>query len=69
MPNTGTLLAACTAACMPPSSNTAAYWAAYCEREETAGYTSLDLSVDNLAMARDGVMVAEGRTFRRGRSI
>ena len=49
--------------------DTAAYWAAYCEMEENAGYTSVDLSVNNLSMMKEGVMIAEGQTIRIGRSI
>ena len=40
--------------------DTAAYWAAYCDMDEDQGYTSLDLSVTNLGMAR---------AIRAGRSI
>ena len=40
--------------------DTAAYWAAYCDMDEDQGYTSLDLSVTNLGMAR---------VIRAGRSI
>ena len=49
--------------------DTAAYWAAYCDMDEDQGYTSLDLSVTNLGMARAGTLVAEGRVIRAGRSI
>ena len=49
--------------------DTAAYWAAYCDMDEDQGYTSLDLSVTNLGMARSGTLVAEGRVIRAGRSI
>ena len=46
--------------------DTAAYWAAYCDMDEDQGYTSLDLSVTNLGMARAGTLVAEGRVIRAG---
>ena len=49
--------------------DTAAYWAAYCDQEEGAGFTSLDLSVTNLAMARSGKLTARARAVKEGRSI
>ncbi len=49
--------------------DTAAYWAVYGDIEENAGLTSLDLSVDNLAAASSGLLVAEGRRIKAGRSI
>lgn len=45
----------------------AAYWAAYGGVGESAGYT--DLSVSNLAMAREGRIIVEGRALKQGRSI
>lgn len=47
----------------------AAYWAAYGGVEESAGYTTIDLSVSNLAMAREGRIIVEGRALKQGRSI
>ena len=49
--------------------DTVAYWAAYCELDESAGLTSLDVSVDFLAMASSGLILAEGRATKVGRSI
>lgn len=49
--------------------DTVAYWAAYCQMPADQGYTSLDLAVTNLAMARTGTLTAEGRVLRTGRSI
>ena len=49
--------------------DTAAYWSVYCETEEEAGYTTLDLSVNNLAMIREGRIVVEGKAIKIGRSI
>ena len=49
--------------------DTAAYWAAYCDMEEDAGYTSMDLCVNNLAMLKGGCILAEGRRIKSGRNI
>lgn len=49
--------------------DTAAYWAVYCELEEDAGLISLDLNVDNLATAKDGRLIVEGKRIKIGRSI
>ena len=49
--------------------DTVAYWAAYCELDENAGCTSLDVSVDFLAMASSGLILAEGRAVKVGRSM
>ncbi len=49
--------------------DTAAYWAAYCELDEDAGYTSIDVSVNNLSMIDTGVITVEGRSIKIGKSI
>ena len=49
--------------------DTAAYLSVYCGLDEAAGYTTLDLSVNNLSMAREGRIIAEGRSIKVGRSI
>lgn len=49
--------------------DTAAYWAVYCELEEDDGLISLDLKVDNLATAKDGKLIVEGKRIKVGRSI
>jgi len=48
--------------------DTAAYWSAYCELGENIGYTSIDLSVNNLSMVREGKIFVEGRSIKIGRS-
>jgi uncharacterized protein (TIGR00369 family) len=49
--------------------DTAAYWSVYCELDEDAGYTSLDVSVNNLSMINDGIITVEGRSIKIGKSI
>ena len=49
--------------------DTTAYWAAYCELDEGVGYTSLDVSVSNLAMVKTGKLTACGASIKIGRSI
>ncbi|HIV19844.1 MAG TPA: PaaI family thioesterase [Candidatus Merdivicinus intestinigallinarum] len=49
--------------------DTAAYWAAYCGMDEDAGFTSIDLSVSNLAMVQTGLITAEGHAIKTGRSL
>ena len=49
--------------------DTATYLSAYCELDEVAGYTTLDLTVNNLSMVREGRIIAEGRSIKVGRSI
>ena len=49
--------------------DSAAYMAIYCEQDENTGYTTLDLSINNLAMVRDGKLIAEGKTIKIGHSI
>ena len=48
--------------------DTAAYWAAYCDMDENAAYTSMDVCVNNLSMMKEGTLIAEGRTIKCGRS-
>lgn len=52
-----------------PLIDTAAYWAAYCGMDENAGYTSVDVCVNNLSMMKEGTLIAEGRTIKCGRNI
>lgn len=47
----------------------AAYWATYCDRDEDAGCTTLDLSVNNLSMAREGKLTVVARAVKEGRSV
>ena len=49
--------------------DTAAYWSVYCDLDEQAGYTTIDLSVNNLSMIREGRILVEGRAIKTGRSI
>ncbi len=49
--------------------DTAAYWAVYGDMAEDAGLISIDVKVDNLAPAREGRIVAEGKRIKAGRSI
>lgn len=47
----------------------ATYWAAYCNLEEGMGFTTLDISVNNLSMARSGKLTVEASAIKEGRSI
>ncbi len=49
--------------------DTAAYWAVYCELEETAGFVSIDLKIDYLAPTSGGLIIARGRSIKVGRSM
>lgn len=49
--------------------DTAAYWAVYCQVDESAGFTSIDLSVNNLSMVNSGKIIVEGRSLKVGRSL
>ena len=49
--------------------DTVTYWAAYCDMDEEAGFTTLDVSVTNLAMAKEGKLTAVATAIKQGRSI
>ena len=49
--------------------DSAAYWAAYSNKDEESGFTSLDLSVTNLAMAYSGKLTATATAIKEGRSV
>ena len=49
--------------------DTAAYWSIYCELDDHVGYTSIDLSINNLYMIREGKIIVEGKSIKTGRSI
>jgi uncharacterized protein (TIGR00369 family) len=49
--------------------DTAAYWAVYCDVEENAGFISLDVQVDMLSAVKDGLLIAEGKRIKAGKSI
>ena len=52
-----------------PKVDTAAYWAAYCDIDENTGLISLDVTVDNLAPVKEGILLVEGRRIKAGKSI
>ncbi|MBQ8507121.1 MAG: PaaI family thioesterase [Clostridia bacterium] len=49
--------------------DSATYWAAYWDQDEDAGFTTLDLSVSDLSMARAGKLVVEATAIKEGRSV
>ena len=49
--------------------DTAAYWAVYCELDENVGFTSIDVTVNNLSMINAGEIIVEGKSLKIGRSI
>ena len=49
--------------------DTAAYLSVYCELDDSVGYTSIDLSINNLSMISEGKIIVEGRSIKIGRSI
>ena len=49
--------------------DSAAYMATYCELDEDVGYTSIDLTVNNLSMINRGKIIAEGRSLKIGKSL
>jgi uncharacterized protein (TIGR00369 family) len=49
--------------------DTAAYWALYGDIDETAGLISIDVSVDNLAVTKKGILVAKGKRIKFGKNI
>ena len=49
--------------------DTAAYLAIYCELGDSVGYTTIDLSINNLSMISEGRIIVEGRSIKVGRSI
>ena len=49
--------------------DTAAYWSVYCELDENVGFTSIDVSVNNLSMINEGKIIVEGKSLKVGRSI
>ncbi|NLO84452.1 MAG: PaaI family thioesterase [Clostridiales bacterium] len=49
--------------------DTAAYWSAYCEVDEHVGFTSIDVSVNNLSMINSGKIIVEGKSIKVGRSL
>jgi uncharacterized protein (TIGR00369 family) len=49
--------------------DTAAFWAVYGDIDENSGFTSLDITVDNLAAIKAGRLIVEGKRLKAGRSI
>lgn len=49
--------------------DTAAYWAAYCEVDEDAGFTSIDVNINNLSMISRGKIIVKGRSLKVGKSL
>ena len=47
----------------------AAYWALYCDIDETAGLISIDVNVDHLAVTKTGTLVAKGKRIKFGKNI
>ena len=49
--------------------DTATYWAAYYHQPEDAGFTTLDVSVTDLAMAKEGKLTVHATAIKEGRSV
>lgn len=49
--------------------DTAAYWAVYCEMDEDAGFTTIDIKTDNLRAKDSGTITVIGKSIKKGRSI
>lgn len=49
--------------------DTATYWAAYYHQPEDAGFTTLDVSVTDLAMATEGKLTVHATAIKEGRSV
>ena len=49
--------------------DTAAYWALYCDLDDASGLISIDVNVNLLSITKNGVLVAEGKRIKSGRSI
>jgi uncharacterized protein (TIGR00369 family) len=49
--------------------DTAAYWATYCELQESFGLISIDLKIDYLAPINEGVIIAKGQSIRMGKTM
>ena len=45
------------------------YWAAYCDQDEDTGYTTLDISVNDLSMAKSGKLTVTANAVKEGRSV
>jgi len=49
--------------------DTAAYWSAYCQMEEDAGFITVDVNVSNLSATKGGTLFAEGKCIKIGRTM
>jgi uncharacterized protein (TIGR00369 family) len=49
--------------------DTAAFWAVFCELEENAGITSVDININYLAPVQSGKLLATGRRIKLGSTI
>jgi uncharacterized protein (TIGR00369 family) len=49
--------------------DSAAFWAVFCEVDEDAGMTSVDLKVNYLAPAKEGKLLARGRRIKLGKTL
>ncbi len=49
--------------------DTVAYWAVYCQLEETEGLISIDLKIDFLAPISEGIIIARGRSIKIGKTM
>ncbi|MEW6185983.1 MAG: PaaI family thioesterase [Thermodesulfobacteriota bacterium] len=49
--------------------DTATYWAAYGELDEKSGLISIDLKIDYLAPIQKGIIIAEGKRIKMGKSM
>jgi len=49
--------------------DTAAYWAVYCELDESVGFISIDLKIDYMAPIKDGVISSKGRSIKIGKTM
>lgn len=49
--------------------DTAAYWAVYGTVPEDVGLISLDLHVDNISAAQNGILIVEGWQVKAGRTV
>lgn len=49
--------------------DSATYWAGYYHQPEDAGFTTLDVSVTDLAMAKEGKLTVHATAIKEGRSV
>lgn len=49
--------------------DTAAFWSAFCDFDETVGITSVDLKLNYLAPIQEGKLIAEGKRLKMGKTL